>query len=357
MEEKPKIAKQKVFFIACFLIIFCIPVLSGDWIQIFFNNPETRTIINLAKNKSEINQNYEKSLFFRKELTILNNTIRLNVLKERIFSDVLIGNNGWLYYSGESNLEDYQKTRKFNKTEIEEIKKQIRTTTNWMSKNNIKFYIVIAPNKETIQPEHLPEFIKVAGTENRLDQIKRIIDQDINKTIIDISVKLLEESKKEDLYYLTDTHWNSIGALIGYQTTFGKINQDGMEFRIKNLEDFYLEEEIVRGDLSNLLPLYSTLEEKSITLIPKEKIRATGYDTDVSNISISEIDDSSLKKAIIFHDSFMNGMMPYFSENFKKCVYVHQFKIDYDLIEREKPDIVIVEIAERYLEKLLTINE
>ena len=70
MEEKPKIDKQKLVFIACFMIIFCIPVLSGDWIQIFLNNPETRTIINLAKNKSEINQNYEKSLFFRKELTI-----------------------------------------------------------------------------------------------------------------------------------------------------------------------------------------------------------------------------------------------------------------------------------------------
>jgi len=58
----------------------------------------------------------------------------------------------------------------------------------------------------------------------------------------------------------------------------------------------------------------------------------------------------------MFRDSFADGLIPYLSENFSRSVYVWKPKVDLQVIEQEKPDIVIFEVAERYLGSLLSIQ-
>lgn len=348
---------QKITLIAGFILFFSIPLVTGTWMDTFSTITGDRSIQNLVRIKSEITREYDKNLFFRQEIIKINNTIRINLLGEKIFNDVVIGKNGWLYYSGESNLEDYQKTRRFTNAEMNEINQQLAYTNRWMKENNIHFYVVIAPNKETIYPENLPNYIQKTGENNRLDQIRQDLDKNNQQNIIDLSQILKEKSEKQQLYYRTDTHWNFTGAWIGYRTVLDKMNADGLKIQAKGINEFKQGEEEIQGDLSRLLPLFKPFQEKSITLVQKEPIRANGYNTDQANISISEVADDELLKIIIFHDSFMNGMMHYFSEHFRKCIYVHQFQIDYGLVEKEKPDIVLLEINERYLQKLLNINE
>ena len=55
-------------------------------------------------------------------------------------------------------------------------------------------------------------------------------------------------------------------------------------------------------------------------------------------------------RAVVFRDSFFTDIIPFFSENFEKVIYiytVYDYKIMIRLIKDIKPDIVVEEIAER----------
>lgn len=54
----------------------------------------------------------------------------------------------------------------------------------------------------------------------------------------------------------------------------------------------------------------------------------------------------------MFHDSFHNWTRPMFAESFPVTVSAHNYRLDFDLIEQERPDLVLVEITERFLVRL-----
>ena len=52
--------------------------------------------------------------------------------------------------------------------------------------------------------------------------------------------------------------------------------------------------------------------------------------------------------------SLVDTLIPYLSMNFLRSIYIWKSNIDFSIIEREKPDIVILEIVDRYLGSLET---
>jgi len=60
-------------------------------------------------------------------------------------------------------------------------------------------------------------------------------------------------------------------------------------------------------------------------------------------------DKPGLPRAVMLRDSMAIALIPLLSENFSRIVYVSSRTLDRDLIEREKPDIVIEELVERSL--------
>ena len=54
-------------------------------------------------------------------------------------------------------------------------------------------------------------------------------------------------------------------------------------------------------------------------------------------------------KALVFRDSFAENWYPLLGLHFKEVVYVRDYNWDWLLIEREKPNVVIDEILERFL--------
>jgi hypothetical protein len=49
----------------------------------------------------------------------------------------------------------------------------------------------------------------------------------------------------------------------------------------------------------------------------------------------------------MLRDSFTSHLAPFVSEHFRRAVYLWQRSFDYEVIEREKPDVVIEEFGER----------
>lgn len=62
------------------------------------------------------------------------------------------------------------------------------------------------------------------------------------------------------------------------------------------------------------------------------------------------------KRAVVFRDSFFNAMINNFSEHFSSVLYVWDYGYYEDIIDEERRDIVVLEILERFLDRLLPEN-
>ena len=68
---------------------------------------------------------------------------------------------------------------------------------------------------------------------------------------------------------------------------------------------------------------------------------------------VTEIAGSTLPRAVLFRDSFTSRLIPYVSEHFSRAVYLWQNDVDLEVVEKERPAVVIHEIVGRHLTTLV----
>jgi hypothetical protein len=69
-----------------------------------------------------------------------------------------------------------------------------------------------------------------------------------------------------------------------------------------------------------------------------------------STVEESGIPGSHLPRLVMFHDSFGTALKPFLAEHFARALFEFQaMAFDESILEREKPDLVIQEITERYM--------
>lgn len=101
-----------------------------------------------------------------------------------------------------------------------------------------------------------------------------------------------------------------------------------------------------------MLSLNHLFREKKVILTPKNLYRAKG-DRIVGDIEqnitiIRETNNSKLPRALFLRDSFGVAMIPFLSELFERIKYLKARNLNIEYILREKPDVVIEEMVERY---------
>jgi hypothetical protein len=168
------------------------------------------------------------------------------------------------------------------------------------------------------------------------------------------------------LYHRTDTHWNALGAFAAYTglcRELGFVPTPSADFERAVVEGG------PAGDLAGMLGLADDLREERIELARKSaasarpgplseliegKVAAYGWTHErVPRVMIGA--DAALPSAVIVHDSFMLGMLPFLSEHFARAVYLsHTFEPE--LILAEHPTLVIDEVVERQLGQPLPVN-
>ena len=166
----------------------------------------------------------------------------------------------------------------------------------------------------------------------------------------------------QDVYYKTDTHWNSLGAYYGYVEIMNVLARKYPELGPHPLSDFEYENTGYDvKDIPKMMGL-SNYKEENRALIPKFKIDLNQTSTilhfgaDAARIVTNKNNASSLK-LLVFHDSFYNALSAFIEPHFDKVVtvpFTDKKEIwSLDWIQREEPNIVIIEVVERYLDASL----
>jgi len=300
-----------------------------------------------VKIPSTFNTNFSDHYRLHQQEVNLLESARLYLLNEKTFPNVLIGKEDWLYYTGENNIQDYECTMPFTKAELAAIRERLLAWNERLQQRGIRFYVVIAPNKESIYPQYLPDRVQAGVRACRIDQVLAEL-QDAPLNVLDLRSPLQRAAQTAQVYHRTDTHWNSTGALVAAQTILARSQKDFPDLGVPSAEDYTREIREHSGDLAGFLPRDARFVEREAFLVPLQP-SAVVFEEGSGGTAVSSIAGSDLPRAVIFCDSFADALKPYLSEHFSRAVYSRSFNLDFDLIEREQPDIVIFEVAQRYL--------
>jgi hypothetical protein len=282
--------------------------------------------------------------------------VRLRIFEDIVYPEVLVGRQGWLYYTGEDNMDYYQQARVLTEAELQIISAFLFDTSQRVHAQGAQFIFVIAPNKETVYPDFLPEQVHSRNLPSQLDQLLMYLQSHSGMEIVDLRPVLLSARRTDLVYRVTDTHWNELGAYFAYQEIMRYVENQHAQIGFQRLESFEQTFETTRGDLSLMLPLSEPFAESVIQLNPRSPRKAQIVEDVPHQITITEINDASLQRLVVFRDSFYDALISFFSEHFQRAVYQTSFSIDYNLLAEEKPDIVILEVSERYLIRLLDMK-
>ena len=355
------------------IILLCLPFVQMS-LRIFpdLKSQENRTLaakphlmpLTLASFWTYI-QDYQK--YFNDNFGFRNLLIRVNsVVNLEIFGvsptplpDIVVGKDGWLFYNvpnDGSSLEDYYGLAGFAPNQVSALQQNMKRLRREAESRNILLILVIAPSKHTIYEEYLPSrMAMMKGTSSRVDQLDSAWGKDDAHTSFVDTRRLMATAKNEmayPLYYKTDTHWNNLGAFLAYSAVMKAVKARDHGVKVLTLADFQLSAARIPGrDLAGMVNMADLMTDTEVTLKPLKASAAKrshapyAYTTAVR----SEVLDCKGLSLVAFGDSFLHFMIPYLSESFCKATFLGSpLTIDFPIIDRERPDVVMVELAERY---------
>jgi hypothetical protein len=279
-------------------------------------------------------------------------------------STVIKGRNGWLFYSDDGGIEDYVNKAPLSAPEVSAWHDAITRAQDWLDRRHVGYVFTIAPDKHLIYPEYMPDSIRRVGSVSRMDQVYATLSGTAVATV-DTRGALLDAKTREQIYYVTDTHWNERGAFVAYQAIVDAVRRQTPSVPPAwPRSDFENAQEITTGkDLAGMLGMKNVFRETDFRMIPRRPRRARVVDPPGGDPAgdwgrvVTEISDSTLPRAVIFRDSFASRLVPYLSEHFSRAVYLWQNDFDAEVVEKEHPDVVIEEIVGRHLYLFLASPE
>jgi hypothetical protein len=191
-----------------------------------------------------------------------------------------------------------------------------------------------------------------------LDRLARMIEADGGIRFVDLRTPLADAKTRARVYYMTDSHWNMLGAAAAYDAIMREVQRALPEGRLPaiapaNLPPYVPGIDVYRGDLALNIGLPPRYREPDLAPIVKIFVGAwptcgkridRGTDAGFESYSCNRPD---LPRAVMYRDSMAIPLIPLMSENFSRIVYVSGARLDPNLILREKPDVVIEEMVER----------
>jgi hypothetical protein len=325
------------------------------WPQLRWDAASLRTL------PEQLTRYFEDHFAFRVRLVRWQASVRLRALGVSPSTSVIKGREGWLFYADDGAMEDYAEAPPFTGAELGVWRHALQDTSDWLHAQGIVYLFVIAPDKHVIYPEYMPDTIKRAAI-SRIDQLISHLRQHSTVRVVDLRPALFAAKPRERLYHRTDTHWNDRGAFVGYQSIVDALTEEIPVLRSASRSAF--EPRVVRSeglDLAGMLGLAEVIREDDLVLVPRRSATARILEPQHPNRRLTHariVTEAPNRgpRAVVFMDSFGPGLVPFLSEDFSRVVYLWQDNVDPQVVQQERPQVVIQELVGRALSTLIPYN-
>lgn len=282
----------------------------------------------------------------------------------------LVGREGWLFLE-QTRLKDANRgALPLSQEKLDALLASFELRQAFLESRNTAFIVMPVPDKNSMFPEYLPASVKFVGP-SRLDQFREAMkNADFNS--VDVVPRLRSaKAAGEEIYFQTDSHWNSRGAWFGYLALMNGLRElgypGGTVLAESDVEFIRLDPYQPTDIVKNLLGLSGWVrEDHGIRARVHEpgEIRAfrasdgKEYDylygpppgQEQKHFKRSTPRDGS--RVLIYRDSYANAMLPFLVHSFDELIYARAPKnmsFDPADIERHQPDLVIYQFVERAL--------
>lgn len=287
---------------------------------------------------NELTDYFSDNFAFRQELSTADALIKAKVFKTSNQERVVLGKDGWLYYS--ESMHDYLGEDLMSEREIHSAARVLYLLQENCEAKGVSFLFTIAPNKNSLYPEYMPDnYIKSDKPTNFERLRNEMISYDIN--FVDLHTAFLNDERI--MYHRWDSHWTNEGATFAVDLLFDKLSKEHYDYK----EEPYIIEASHRGDLYNILyPSLDTLDDNFIY----EKEHEYTYVNDVKSTEdpiILTQNPNAKGSLVMFRDSYGNATIPYIADEYGRGFFSKGQPVDFDQIGFQNADTVIYEIVER----------
>ncbi len=286
---------------------------------------------------------------FRKELLRLRRHAINGTLGDTTSDLVIPGRDGWLFMNvaGPSGLPAVQPDRR---ADLREWAESLEERRSWLAERGIKYVVVVAPEKSSVYPEFLPEWVRRHPPPDNTAILKETVP------LVDpLPAILAAKATGQQLYFRKDSHWTDAGAFPAY-TELGKILARELPgFRTKPIARFRpnpLRVELC--DMARALGLPPSECAEDVTIYDQPDFSAAMPPNDELRRQMNAHDDrlrhidsvvaecaTGTGKAVFFHDSFGGNLVRMLASDFRRIVSAGTYGFPTNVIEAEKPDVVI----------------
>ena len=320
------------------------------------NNPETFI--------REFDVWFKDSTGFRENLITIHGLIDKNSWINGVRYEIgqfvyLVGKEGHHYCAdiNGSLIPKFQGKKIFSGDQLSSMSNKIEEVKTYLEARNIPLIIMFCTDKESVYPEFYPRSITRGPEPIQLDLITTYLKENTGVDVFNIRKALLAQKNNFLTYPLVDNplfysgylHYNEIGAFFAYRELMRHINAYFPDIKPYEIDDV----DITYDEKEN--PIVS------LRKATYKKLDSSFFDDVDYNIQFSWGNEAyenlgqDAPAILFFRDSYAleNYLGKYFSQHFKKTIFIHffNFKNIYDYVEKYNPDIVVFECAERGIEQ------
>ena len=295
----------------------------------------------------------------RDRLIRWHNLFKFRVFRQSPVRRVLLGRNGWLFYTGVEDgvdIRDFAGTWPYRPSDLNAWLRHVNNRVRQYARLGARYLVVIAPNKQSVYPElvpaqygpHAPGLTKAFLERARFYPGVEIVDLE----------PALRRHRDAQLYFRGDSHWNAQGAFYAAQAITDRLRQSFPTVGVLREEDYTRQTRpIESGDLVRMLALDVKVSDRDFQYLRRTPVaRNIRDDTNGLHRIWVQPDHQQLPKAVLFGDWYGGALAPFLADAFSHLHYYRSLRglssdgmPDLNIVRNEKPDVVILVAVERYL--------
>ncbi|KAB7740851.1 hypothetical protein F2P47_07350 [Parvibaculum sedimenti] len=263
------------------------------------------------------------------------------------------GENGWLYLTDDAVFQQSMglRMRVPLVTQLADIAGRLQAE---LGMRGARVVVAVPPNSQSIKRETLPRWARVDGVRTEYDVLRDALAER-KIAFADLRTLLREEETRAEVYLKTDTHWNNHGALVAFNEVMRAAGRAGWTVDPSRVETGM--EDVKENGLARMIGLEGVLFDRQ-PVIDLTSYAPTPYRienladrTEQPTYVATSEGNAGGPTVMVIGDSFTRY---YFREflmlKASRLIWTHhdQCAFDWALVERYKPDLLILAPTERY---------
>lgn len=267
------------------------------------------------------------------------------------------GKDGWLFYDNVADgdpIGDYQGQTLFDEETLARLAAQLQNAADVMAARGGTFVLFIAPNKERVYADCMPERYGAPALDYRVRQLVDYLRTNTTVQVLWVLEDLMQTRQEVEpavLFYRHDTHWNDLGAYCGT-----RVLMQALGVTMPALSETTILPQVTDAAAHDLATYRGLTGEE----LMEEVYTVTGFTSlqpqflvwEFAGDFITHCEGADPRRFLMVRDSFCTAMLQFLGAQFTDCRMVHYSAFTPELLQTDAPDILVYECVERALSHL-----